>query len=154
MKFPRCNNGTAMQSHRRYQGEGDDFLGRIVAMDVTWARSANQMNGRIPVLVVQRKCVLHNMLFTVAYDTDGVILHQAVPPSQMVNAAYYCTFLHAPPSSSVQEKTTTLGGTEPHHSSWQYSTRSHTPTVTDLLRRWKWDILEHPPYSPDMSPYD
>ena len=28
----------------------------------------------------------------------------------------------------------------------------HTATVlTDLLRRWKWEILEHPPYSPDMS---
>ena len=24
--------------------------------------------------------------------------------------------------------------------------------VTDLLRRWQWEILEHPPYSPDMSP--
>ena len=24
--------------------------------------------------------------------------------------------------------------------------------VTDLLRRWKLEILEHPPYSPDMSP--
>ena len=24
----------------------------------------------------------------------------------------------------------------------------------DLLRRWQWDILEHPQYSPDMSPYD
>ena len=33
--------------------------------------------------------------------------------------------------------------------------RSHiTAAVTDLLRRWKWEILEHPPYSPDMSPCD
>ena len=26
--------------------------------------------------------------------------------------------------------------------------------ITDLLRRWQWEILEHPPYSPDMSPCD
>ena len=33
--------------------------------------------------------------------------------------------------------------------------RSHSAdAVTDLLRRWQWEILEHPPYSPDMSPYD
>ncbi|KAJ4438167.1 hypothetical protein ANN_14106 [Periplaneta americana] len=33
--------------------------------------------------------------------------------------------------------------------------RSHTAAaVKDLLRRWKWEILEHPPYSPNMSPYD
>ena len=32
--------------------------------------------------------------------------------------------------------------------------RSHTAAVTDLLRRWQWEILEHPPYSPDMSTWD
>ena len=26
--------------------------------------------------------------------------------------------------------------------------------VTDLLRRWQWKILEHPPYAPDMYPCD
>ena len=31
---------------------------------------------------------------------------------------------------------------------------SHTAAVTELLRRWKWEILEHPPYSRDMSPCD
>ena len=39
VKFPRCNKGTAMQSLDRYQREDGDFLGRIVAMDETWARS-------------------------------------------------------------------------------------------------------------------
>ena len=32
--------------------------------------------------------------------------------------------------------------------------RSHNSVVTDLLRRWQWEILEHIPYSPDMSPWD
>ena len=33
--------------------------------------------------------------------------------------------------------------------------RSHADAaVTDLLRRWHWEILEHPTYSPDMSPCD
>ena len=49
------------------------------------------MNGRVPVLLVQRKCVLHNVMFIVAFEIDGIILHHAVPPRQMVNAAYYCT---------------------------------------------------------------
>ena len=26
--------------------------------------------------------------------------------------------------------------------------------VRDLLRRWRWEVLEHPPYLPDLSPYD
>jgi len=33
--------------------------------------------------------------------------------------------------------------------------RAHNANVvTDLLRRWRWEILEQPPYSPDMSPCD
>ena len=32
--------------------------------------------------------------------------------------------------------------------------RSHTAAVTDLLRRWQWEILEHLPYPPDMNPCD
>ena len=33
--------------------------------------------------------------------------------------------------------------------------RTHTDgAVTDLLRRWQWEILEHPPYSPDVRPCD
>ena len=50
----------------------------------------------------------------------------------------------------TQEKTTTLVGTEPII--LRDNARSHTAAATDLLRRWQWEILEHPPYSPDMSP--
>ena len=32
--------------------------------------------------------------------------------------------------------------------------RSHTTAVTNLLSGWQWEILEHPPYSPNMSPCD
>ena len=47
----------------------------------------------------------------------------------------------------------TLGCTEPDHSSRQ-SKKSHRCCVKDLLCRWQGEILEHPPYSPDMSPCD
>ena len=26
--------------------------------------------------------------------------------------------------------------------------------VRDMLRRWRWEVLEHPPYEPDLSPCD
>ena len=32
--------------------------------------------------------------------------------------------------------------------------RSHTAAVTDLLRRWQWEILEHPSCSSDVSSCD
>ena len=48
---------------------------------------------------------------------------------------------------------TTVGGTEPHiyiHD----NARSHTAATMDFLRRWQLEILEHPPYSPDMIQCD
>jgi len=33
--------------------------------------------------------------------------------------------------------------------------RSHTVHATvNLLERWGWEFLEHPPYSPDLAPLD
>ncbi|GFY24762.1 uncharacterized protein TNCV_1018081 [Trichonephila clavipes] len=33
--------------------------------------------------------------------------------------------------------------------------RSHAAqAVTDLFDRWNWEVLCHPPYSPDLSPCD
>ena len=40
--------------------------------------------------VYPTQCVV-NVMFIVAYDIDGVILHHAVPPRQTVNAAYFCS---------------------------------------------------------------
>ena len=103
-----------------------DFLGRIVAVDETWARSyepnlKRQSNewkhpGSPPKKVRPIQCAM-KVMFIVAYGINGVILHHAEPPRQTVNAAYCCTFLQHHLSSSAQQKTTTLGGTEPHNSS-------------------------------------
>ena len=65
MKFPKCNNGTAMQSHRpcwtSTKGKVTTFLDEsslwtkpgLDHTNHTW--NANQMNGRVPVLLVQIK---------------------------------------------------------------------------------------------------
>ena len=107
--------------------EGDDFLGRIFAMDETWARSYEPNLKRqsnewkhpgflCPKKVRPTQCAVKVMLI-VAYDTDGVIMYHAVYPRQIINA---CLLLHVPAAPRlprVQEKTTTLGDTEPHHHS-------------------------------------
>ena len=35
-----------------------------------------------------------------------------------------------------------------HDNAWSHT----TATVMDLLRHWQWEILEHPPYLPNVSP--
>ncbi|KAJ4450034.1 hypothetical protein ANN_01441 [Periplaneta americana] len=93
------------------------------------------------------------VMFIVEYDIDGVILHHAVPPRQTANADYYCRFLQHHLRPALRRKRRHLVVQNPNilHD----NARSHTAAaVKDLLRRWQWEILEHPPYSPDMSPCD
>ncbi|KAJ4427402.1 hypothetical protein ANN_25024 [Periplaneta americana] len=83
----------------RYQRKGNDFLGRIVAMDETWTRSyepnlKRQSNewkhpgSPRPKKVRPTQSAVKEM-FIVAYDIDGIILHHAVPPRQTENADYW-----------------------------------------------------------------
>ena len=87
----------------RYQREGDDFLGQIVTMDETWARSykpnlkCQSNEWKHPSSPHSKKvhptqCNV-KVMFIVVYDIDGVLLYHAVLPRQSVNAAYYCMFL-------------------------------------------------------------
>ena len=162
MKFQRCNNGNAnavtqalLNQHKR---EGGDFLGRIVAMDETWARSfepnlKHQSNewkhpgSPHPKKVRPTQCAV-KVMFIMAYDTDGVIF-----PRQMLKAAYYCTFLQHHHHSVLRRKWGQL--VVQNSIILHNNARSHTAAaVTDLLRRWQWKILKHPLHSPDMSPCD
>ena len=64
--------------------------------------------------------------------------------------AYYCTFLqhHLRPTLRWKRRHLVVQNPIILHD----SARNHTAAVvTDLLRRWKWEILEHPPYSSDES---
>ena len=80
---------------------GYDFLGRIVTMDKTWARSyepnlkCQSNEWKYPSSPHPKKVYSHNVLWrwcSLWHDTDRVILYYTVPPRQK-NAAYYCTFL-------------------------------------------------------------
>jgi len=147
----------------RYQREGDAFLGRIVTLDETWARSyephlkrqSNEWKHPCSPRPKKMRPTQSNVkaMFIVAYDIDGMILHHTVPQRQTVNAAYYNSFLRNHLRPALRRKRQRLLATNPiilHDNA-----RAHTANVvTDLLRLWRWEILEQPPYSPDMNPCD
>ena len=62
-----------------------------------------------------------------------------------------CLLLHLP--AALRRKRRHLVVQNPI--SLHENARNHTvAAVTNLLRRWQWEILEHPSYSPDISPCD
>ena len=77
MKFPRCNNGTTMQSQRpywiRYQRESDDFLERIVTMYRT-PSFLMRMHGVTP-LLAQNSSAAGNGRFWNIHRTHPIWVH-------------------------------------------------------------------------------
>jgi len=87
-----------------------------------------------------------------AYDCKGVIMTDGVPSGTTVTAAYYCQFLqklrrkmHANRPDLLVNGILILRDNERPHNG---------KVVRELLDRYSWEVLPHPPYSPDMSPPD
>ena len=84
------------------------------------------------------------------YDVQGVILCHFVPHGETVNAQYYAAYLQNHLRRAVRRKRPQLQNVILHDT----ATPHKASCVRDLLRRWTWEVLEHPPYSPDLSPCD
>ena len=80
-----------------------------------------------------------------AYDVQGEILCHFVPHGETVNAQYFTAYLQNHLRLAVRRKRPQLHDTATPHKAI---------CVRDLLRRWRWEVLDHSPYSQDLSPWD
>ena len=78
-------------------------------------------------------------MFIVAYDVDSVLVTYSVPAGNCVNGAYYSYFLEHHLRPDVYHKRPNLLLHD------GFCSRIAAPVV-NLLHRWNWEILEHPPY--------
>ena len=84
-----------------------------------------------------------------AYDVEGVILCHFVLHGESFNAQYYAAYLQNHLRRAVRRKRPQLQNFIVFHDN---ATPHRAICVRDLLQRWRWEVLEHPPYSPDFSP--
>jgi len=87
-----------------------------------------------------------------AYDCQGVLVCHPVREGLTVNAAYYSSFLVYQLRRAVRTKRPELldNAIILHDNA-----TVHTAATLQLrLQRWRWDVLQHPPYSPDLRPCD
>ena len=76
-----------------------------------------------------------------ADDVQGVILCHFVPHGETVNTQYYAAYLQNKLSRRVRRKRPQLQNMIILHD----NAISHKAIcVRNLLRRWRWEILEHP----------
>ena len=89
---------------------------------------------------------------SVFWDRKGILLVDFMPPGATINAAAYCDTLARLQRAIRNKKRGMLkcrvcllhDNAQPHY--------AHVTTV--LLKKFKWDVLDHPLYSPDFVPSD
>ena len=92
------------------------------------------------------------LMATVFWDHKGVLLVDFMERGTTINAGSYCATLERLRAAIKRKRPglLTTGVLLLHDNA-----RPHVATETQqLLQRFKWTILEHPPYSPDLAPSD
>ena len=87
------------------------------------------------------------------YSTSkGILLVDFVPPGATVNAAAYCdTLTRLGPAIQYKRRGMLWRGVRLFHDN---ARPNSTHDTTRLLEKFKWDLLDHPPYSPELVSSD
>ena len=135
---------------------------KVVAIEETWIwdfepelkSQSSEWRGKRSPRPKKFKRAQSNLkqMMILAYDCKGVIMTDRVPSGVTVTAAYYRQFLqklrrkmHANRPDLPEKGVLILHD----------NARPHLGKVVhELLDRYSWEVLHHPPYSPDMSPLD
>ncbi|KMQ86389.1 transposase [Lasius niger] len=154
--------GSALKFLTRYAEEGEEFLDSIVTGDETWVyhhtpeskqQSLQWRHTHSPKIKKFKTSIsTKKLMASVFWDRKGILLVDFRPPGTTINAAAYCEILRRL-RRAIQNKRRgmlTRGVCLLHDNARPHTARD----TTALLERFKWDVLEHPPYSPDLAPSD
>ena len=93
-----------------------------------------------------------NVMLTVFWDCQGVLLTEFQQCGHTITSALYCTILTKLRAAIRRKRPDLLtkGVLLLHDNARPHSANQTTAT----LRSFKWEVLQHPPYSPDLAPSD
>lgn len=140
--------------------ENDPFFDRLITGDEKWIRYSNVMHKRAYVLPNEpvpttSKPNIHgkkNML-SIWWNRKGIVHFEMLPHGETITADLYCEQLTRL-SSEIRNKCPILAnrkGVILHHD----NARPHVAIKTlRKVHELGWEVLNHPPYSPDIAPSD
>ncbi|KAL1460741.1 hypothetical protein WDU94_012693 [Cyamophila willieti] len=139
-----------------------DFCRRFVTCDETWIHhytpetkeQSKQWTSKDEPAPKKAKAVLSagKVMATVFWDARGVIFVDYLEKGQTINSAYYVTLLDTL-NEKLKEKRPHLGKKKVLFH--QDNAPVHTSTTSMAkLHELRWELLPHPPYSPDLAPCD
>jgi histone-lysine N-methyltransferase SETMAR len=139
------------------------FFERLIAVDETWIHHEeveSKMGSKQwcrhnegPPLKAMRSPSAGKVMATVFFDEKGVILIDYLAEGATINSAYYADLLRGSLRQALWKKRP--GAVEKIPLILHDNARPHTAKHTlDIISDLGWQILPHPPYSPDLSPCD
>lgn len=142
------------------RNENTPFLKQLVTGDEKWIVYNNVERKRSwgkrdePPLTTP-KAGLHprKVMLCVWWDWRGILYYELLPNNQSINSDKYCSQLDEL-NTAIQEKRPQLANRKGivFH---QDNARPHVSLTTrKKLLELGWDVLPHPPYSPDIAPSD
>lgn len=152
----------AQQFVASFEDKGEEFLDSIVTGDETWAhyytpemkeqsKQWRHSNSPKPKKFKQEKSA-GKIMATVFWDRKGVLLVDFMPSGTTINADRYCETLRKL-RRAIQNKRRGMltKGVRLH----QDNARPHVAQKTmSLIQEFGWEVIDHPPYSPDVAPSD
>ncbi len=160
-KLTRWEICTRLLQH--YDAEGEGFSQRIFTTDETWVHyytpeskhASKEWRKKDEGAPMKAKVTPYTgkVMGTLFWNTQGVIAIDFLREQRTINAAYYSALLRDTVKPAYHSKC----GDIPIHSAlflWDNSWLHVAQLTHDVLFELGWVTLEHPPYSPDVSPCD
>ncbi|UYV80174.1 PPP6R2 [Cordylochernes scorpioides] len=145
-----------------HKTDGEEFLDSIVTGDVTWvhyttpetkeqSKQWNHISSPKP-LKFKQTLSAGKLMATVFWDRKGLLLCDFMRLGTTINSDRYCKTLKQL-RRAIQNKRRGMltKGVRFHHD----NARPHTARqTTALIEEFEWELVSHPPYSPDVAPSD
>ncbi|GFX44179.1 mariner Mos1 transposase [Trichonephila clavipes] len=134
----------------RYAEEADDMLSRITESK---QQSMEKRHTYFPVKVKAKQTLSkRKIMSTMFWDQHTVLLVDFMPQGTTINSGAYCATLRKF-RRILQNKR--LGMRSKSVLLLHDNARSHTSRTTrELIESLGWEVLDHAPYSPELSPSD
>lgn len=89
-------------------------------------------------------------MISVFWDDEGILYHEYLPKDETINKERYCNQL-----DKLRQAIQTLRPTKTEVHLLHDNARPHiAKLVKEKLETFGWNIIPHPPYSPDIAPTD
>ncbi|GFY25996.1 mariner Mos1 transposase [Trichonephila clavipes] len=115
---------------------------------MTWGHTGSPTRQR----KARQTLSARKLMVTVFWDVQGILLIEFMTRGTTINSEVYCRTLKKL-KRAIQNKG--RGLLSSGVVLLQDNARPHTAVRTrEVMRKFKWDEFQHPPYSPDLAPSD